>query len=262
MQDSAGSNPAGSTNAPVMQQADIGCPNHLFMWVRIPPGAPIGPVMQTGRHTAFRPQVFAGSTPARPTKPKGFSDMERIEDSICSEIGQDDERAWAAFYDAFAPVLRAYAVRRGCDEPDDAVQDVFVKFVSAVRSGGFQARSAAETCAYLKTQVARQVIDYHRRAKARCRDATVELDGIEIAVPAVVSQVVEAREEAEIRVRARARAVSGWRCSDRTRAIFEACTSGGRTTAEVAREFGVSPGFVRIIRHRGLAKERKAAKRV
>ena len=64
-------------------------------------------------------------------------------------------------------------------------------------------------------------------------------------------QVVEAREEAEIRVRARARAVSGWRCSDRTRAIFEACTSGGRTTAEVAREFGVSPGFVRIIRHRG-----------
>ena len=188
--------------------------------------------------------------------------MERIEDSICSEIGQDDERAWAAFYDAFAPVLRAYAVRRGCDEPDDAVQDVFVKFVSAVRSGGFQARSAAETCSYLKTQVARQVIDYHRRAKARCRDATVELDGIEIAVPAVVSQVVEAREEAEIRVRARARAVSGWRCSDRTRAIFEACTSGGRTTAEVAREFGVSPGFVRIIRHRGLAKERKAAKRM
>ena len=218
--------------------------------------------MQTGRHTAFRPQVFAGSTPARPTKPKGISNMERIEDSICSEIGQDDERAWAAFYDAFAPVLRAYAVRRGCDEPDDAVQDVFVKFVSAVRSGGFQARSAAETCSYLKTQVARQVIDYHRRAKARCRDATVELDGIEIAVPAVVSQVVEAREQAEIRVRARARAVSGWRCSDRTRAIFEACTSGGRTTAEVAREFGVSPGFVRIIRHRGLAKERKAAKRV
>ncbi len=30
VQDSAGSNPAGSTNAPVMQQADIGCPNHLF----------------------------------------------------------------------------------------------------------------------------------------------------------------------------------------------------------------------------------------
>ena len=218
--------------------------------------------MQTGRHTAFRPQVFAGSTPARPTKPKGFSDMEKIDDSICSEIGQDDERAWAAFYAAFAPVLRAYAVRRGCDEPDDAVQDVFVKFVSAVRSGGFQARSAAETCSYLKTQVARQVIDYHRRAKARCRDATVELDGIEIAVPAVVSQVVEAREEAEIRVRARARGKSSWRCSDRTRAIFEACTSGGCTTVEVAREFGVAPGFVRIIRHRGLAKERKAAKRM
>ena len=218
--------------------------------------------MQLGRHTAFRPQVFAGSTPARRTKPKGFPDMEKIDDSICSEIGQEDERAWAAFYAAFAPVLRAYAVRRGCDEPDDAVQDVFVKFVAAVRSGGFQVRSAAETCSYLKTQVARQVIDYHRRAKTRCRDATVELDGIEIAVPAVVLQVVEAREEAEIRVRARARAVSGWCCSDRTRAIFEACTSGGRTTAEVAREFGVSPGFVRIIRYRGLAKERKAAKRV
>lgn len=188
--------------------------------------------------------------------------MERIDDSICSEIGQDDERAWAAFYAAFAPVLRAYAIRRGCDEPDDAVQDVFVKFVAAIRDGRFQPRSAAETCSYLKTQITRQVIDYHRRAKARCRDVTVELDEFEITVPAVAPQIVEAREEAAIRVRVRALAVSGWHCSDRTRAIFEACTSGGRTTAEVAREFGVSPGFVRIIRHRGLAKERKAAKRV
>jgi len=182
--------------------------------------------------------------------------MEKIDDSIYSGIEQDDERAWAAFYAAFAPVLRAYAVRRGCDEPDDAVQDVFAKFATAIRDGRFRIRSAAETCSYLKTQVVRQVINYHRRAKARCRDATVELDGIEIAVPAVVLQVVEAREEAEIRVRARARAVSGWRCSDRTRAIFEACTTGGRSAVEVAREFGVSPGFVRIIRHRGLAKER------
>ena len=188
--------------------------------------------------------------------------MEKIDDSICSDIEQDDDQAWTAFYAAFAPVMRAYAVRRGCDEPDDAVQDVFVKFVAAVRAGRFRARSAAETCSYLKTQVARQVIDYHRRAKARCRDMTVEIDEIEIAVPAAVPQIVEAREEAAIRVRARARVVSGWRCSDRTRAIFEACTVGGRSAAEVAREFGVSPGFVRIVRHRGLAKERKAAKRV
>ena len=188
--------------------------------------------------------------------------MEKIADSICSDIEQDDDQAWTAFYAAFAPVMRAYAVRRGCDEPDDAVQDVFVKFVTAVRDGRFRARSAAETCSYLKTQVARQVIDYHRRAKARCRDMTVEIDEIEIAVSAAVPQIVEACEEAAIRVRTRARVASGWRCSDRTRAIFEACTVGGRSAAEVAREFGVSPGFVRIIRHRGLAKERNAAKRV
>lgn len=188
--------------------------------------------------------------------------MEKIDDSICSDIEQDDDKAWTAFYVAFAPVMRAYAVRRGCDELDDAVQDVFVKFVAAVRGGRFQARSAVETCSYLKTLVARQVIDYHRRAKARCRDMTVEIDEIEIAVPAVVPQIVEAREEAEIRVRARARVVSGWRCSDRTRAIFEACTVGGRSVAEVVREFGVSPVFVRNIRHRGLAKERKAVKKV
>jgi DNA-directed RNA polymerase specialized sigma24 family protein len=154
--------------------------------------------------------------------------MEKIDDSICSDIEQDDDQAWTAFYAAFAPVMRAYAVRRGCDEPDDAVQDVFVKFVAAVRAGRFQARSAAETCSYLKTQVARQVIDYHRRAKARCRDMTVEIDEIEIAVPAAVPQIVEAREEAAIRVRARVRVVSGWRCSERTRAIFEACTVGER----------------------------------
>ena len=187
--------------------------------------------------------------------------MEKIDDSICSEIEQDDERAWAAFYAAFAPVMRAYAVRRGCDEPDDAVQDVFVKFVAAVRGGGFHARSAAETCSYLKTQVARQVIDYHRRAKARCRDVTVELDEFAVPVRVVTPEIVAAREEAEIWIRSRARVVSGWHCSGRTRAIFEACTVGGRSAAEVAREFGVSPGFVRIIRHRGLAKLKAEEKR-
>ena len=123
-------------------------------------------------------------------------------------------------------------------------------------------RSAAETCSYLKTQVARQVIDCHQRAMARCRDVTVELDEFTVPVRAVTPEIVEAREEAEIWIRSHARAVSNWRCSDRTREIFEAYTAGGRSAAEVAREFGVSPGFVRIIRHRGLAKERKAAQRV
>ena len=172
--------------------------------------------------------------------------MEKIDDSICSEIGQDDEQAWAAFYAAFAPVMRAYAVRRGCDEPDDAVQDVFVKFVAAVRAGRFQARSAAETCSYLKTQVARQVIDYHRRAKARCRDMTVEIDEIEIAVPAVVPQIVEAREEAAIRVRTRARVVSGWRCSDRTRAAGDLRGLYGRR----AQRGGSCAGIRRLARLR------------
>jgi len=178
--------------------------------------------------------------------------VEKIDDSICSGIEHADERTWTMFYAAFAPVMRAYAVRWGCDEPDDAVQDVFVKFVAVVRRGGFHARSAAETCSYLKTQIAHQVIDYHRRAKARCRDLSVEFDEFAVPVRAITPQIVEARDEATIRIRTRT--LSGWRCSARTRAIFEACTSGGCSTVEVARSFGVSPGTVRIIRHRGLAK--------
>ena len=176
------------------------------------------------------------------------------EDSICAAIEHGDERGWETLYAAFAPVLRALAVRQGCGEPDDVVQDVFVKFVLAVRSGKFHVRSVAETRAYLKKQAFRQVIDGHRREKARCRDVTVEFDEFAVPIRTVTPEIVEAREEAEIRIRLRARAVACWRCSDRTRAIFEACTSGGRTALEVAREFGVSPGTVRIIRHRGLAK--------
>ena len=177
--------------------------------------------------------------------------METIEDSICTGIEHADERTWAAFYAAFAPVMRAYAVRRGCDEPDDVVQDVFVRFVAAIRSGRFHGRSAAKTCSYLKTQVARQVIDYYRRAKARCRDVTVEFDEFTVSVSDLSPRIIEAMEEASIR--SRARAMFKWRCSSRTWAIFEACTSGGRSAVDVAREFCVSPGAVRIIRHRGLA---------
>ena len=171
---------------------------------------------------------------------KDFDTMERIDDSICSGIEHADERRWAAFYAAFAPVMRDYAVRRGA----------------------FRARSAAETVSYMKTQVARQVIDYHRRAKVRCLDATVEFDEFTVPVSADTPRIVEAREEAAIRARAREKASVGWRCSDRTRAIFDACTIGGRSAVDVAREFGVPPGFVRVVRHRGLARERTEGRAV
>ena len=187
--------------------------------------------------------------------------MEKIDDSICARIENGDERDWTAFYAAFAPVMRAYAVRRGCDEPDDVVQDVFVRFVAAIRSGFFHGRSAAETCSYLKTQVSRQVIDCYRRAKARCRDKTVELDEFAVSVSVVAPQIVEAREEEAFRIRAHERIKSEWRCSARTWAIFDACTFGGRSAVDVAREFGVAPGTVRIIRHRGLARLKSAGQR-
>ena len=178
--------------------------------------------------------------------------MEKIDDSICSGIEHADERTWTAFYAAFAPVMRAYAVRRGCDEPGDVVQDVFVKFVKAIRSGCFHGRSVAETCSYLKTQVARRVIDYYRRAKARCCDVTVEFDEFTVPGSYFSHRIVEAMDEAS--VRSRARAMFKWRCSSRTWAIFEACTSGGRSAVDVAREFSISPGAVRVIRHRVLAR--------
>ena len=139
--------------------------------------------------------------------------LEKIDDSICSGIEHADERTWTAFYAAFAPVMRAYAVRRGCDEPGDVVQDVFVKFVKAIRSGCFHGRSVAETCSYLKTQVARRVIDYYRRAKARCCDVTVEFDEFTVPGSYFSHRIVEAMDEASVRSRARHLLLPFLRCA-------------------------------------------------
>jgi len=177
-----------------------------------------------------------------------------IDDSTCASIADADERQWERFYTAFAPVLNTYAIQRGSTEPEDAVQDVFAKFVDKVRSGRFHASTAAEVCAYLKTQMRNHVIDAHRRAAARCRESTVAFDEFAVPIQAAAPHEVEIREERSIRRRCRRQAIAEWKCSEKTKRIFIACTIDERPICEVATHFHVPAATVRQIRHRGIAR--------
>ena len=177
---------------------------------------------------------------------------ERMTDDDIAAIARSDDRAWAKFYVIYAPIMCAYAAHKGSSEPDDVVQEVMVKFYTAVRDGRFHAKTGGDCAAYMKALVRTRVIDDYRRARARCEDRMVELDEFAVSVPSMTDYIIDEREAEAERSRMRRRLFATWRGGDRSKAIYVACVVDGRSVSEVARMLGIPPNTVSQIKRRGM----------
>ena len=87
-----------------------------------------------------------------------------------AEYAQGDDAAeWARFVELYEPVIRLYIAQSGtvsAADADDIVQDIFIKLVTVLRSGGYK-REKGRFRNYLAAMVRRLLIDRHRRETAR-----------------------------------------------------------------------------------------------
>jgi RNA polymerase sigma-70 factor (ECF subfamily) len=149
----------------------------------------------------------------------------------------------------FAPRIRAIALRRLRDAAaaDDVVQDVLASVVIALRERRIAHPESVP--AYVLSACRRRIADVHRGAARRTvlREQLGALEG---------SRAVDGLQELHLDM---SRVVSAlYPLSGREREVINETFNGGRSAEEIARSIGTSPGNVRLVRHRALAKMRAA----
>lgn len=149
-----------------------------------------------------------------------------------------------------APRLRAIALRHLKDRSaaDDIVQDVLASVVLALRERRIERPELVGP--YALSACRRRIADAHR-AEARRTALRVELGGVG-TVPSAAAPTEERRLDLERFVLAMSP------LSGRERQILNETFSAERSAEEIARGIGTTPGHVRVLRHRALAKVRAA----
>jgi RNA polymerase sigma-70 factor (ECF subfamily) len=142
----------------------------------------------------------------------------------------------------FAPRIRLYGLRHLRDEPaaQDLVQEVLVTTLEALRGGRVR---EPDRLASFVLGTCRMVVGNLRRGRRR-RERLLAMFGEGLApVPAATPVLDEARLAECLR-----------RLPDRERTAVLLTFYADSTAEEIARELATSPGNVRVVRHRALAR--------
>ena len=165
-----------------------------------------------------------------------------------------DDVAWARFVDMYGPVVhhlvRLLSPGISDADADDAVQDVFVKLVTILRSGAYDpAKGKFRT--YLSTLVRRLLIDRYREAAARRQDRLVELDAAEqIWVDDDPGAWMDAKWRVVCRMAAERRVMEESAISEQSREVWRLISCEGLSVKDAAKRLGIPSNTVSKIKCR------------
>lgn len=155
-----------------------------------------------------------------------------------------DPDAEAELCRRFAPRIRLYGLRhlRGAAAAADLVQDVLVMTLTKLRAGAL--RDSAKLASFILGTCRQMVIDGRRGGQRRERileSFSASFDGLTDAAESLDIQRLESCLA---------------RLAERERSVLVMTFYDERPADEVGTALGLSPGNVRVIRHRGIEKLR------
>ena len=164
----------------------------------------------------------------------------------------ESEQAWVRFFALYTPVMRRFIeMNEHVHDPDDVIQDVYVKIVEIVREGKYDA-AKARFRTFLAMLIRHQLISRYRRDQSHREDAKVSTDAID-AEACVAADQGDALDIAWARAKHAAaveHVLTKTALSRQSRDVYAAIAKDGRTIAEVASAFGISDNLVRQIKFR------------
>ena len=158
----------------------------------------------------------------------------------------ESEASWVRFFALYTPAMRRFIEWNDhVHDPDDVVQDVYVKLVEILRNHRYDS-DKAHFRTFLAMLIRRQLVTIYRREKVRGGLANVSLDELdeELFVPAdQVEQVdlhwARAKHEAALE-----HVLTKTALSAQTKAVYRAYVLEGRPAGQVAAEHGISENLV------------------
>ena len=162
-----------------------------------------------------------------------------------AEGGEDSQPAEAELYRRLAPRVRLYGLRhlRQRADADDLAQDVMLLTFDALRAG--QVREPERLASFV-LGTCRRVVSGSWRGVAR-RERLLERYGRDLVPAAVGAEPLLDREQLAECLK---------RLGERERSVVVLSFFVERPGDEIARELGLEPGHLRVVRHRALARLR------
>ena len=169
---------------------------------------------------------------------------------LAAQATGEDEAAWTRFFELYEPAIVQFVKVRGfSQDPDDVVQEVFMRLVDVLRAGRFQVGETPFR-AYLATLIRNQLVSMHRSEVARGEGRTVPYEDDLIATPEQTAELLDLDWRLARRRAAIEHVLTRTAVSEQSKAVYRRYAVEERPIGEVAREFKLTRNAVSQIKTR------------
>ena len=185
---------------------------------------------------------------------------------LAVEATGGNEASWVRFFGLYTPAMRRFIeLNDHTHDPDDVIQDVYIKLVEILEKNQYDA-DKARFRTFLAMLIRRQLISLYRKEQARGGNATISLDAMQepdesgraasvrvvadLSVPATQADEIDltwakAKHEAAVE-----HVLTKTALSAQTKAVYRAYVLENRPADQVAAEFGIAENLVFQIKFR------------
>ena len=169
---------------------------------------------------------------------------------LAARVTGEREAAWVRFFGLYEPAIKRFvAYHDDKHDPDDVVQDIFLKLVNVVQSGGYSP-SGGSFRSFLATVIRRHLISLYRKDQARGAGMFVDVDDAKLTVPPDVAEQIDAKWRMARHQSAIEHVLTKMAISAQSRAIYRAYVEDEMPLEEVSARFGVSKAAIYKIKSR------------
>ena len=171
---------------------------------------------------------------------------------LAVEVTGGNEASWVRFFNLYTPAIRRFVEWNDhVHDPDDVVQEVYLKLVEVMRAGKYDS-GKARFRTFLALLIRRQLITLYRQDQARHLADRCSIDDLteEPTVPAEqLAQVdlswAKAKHDAAVE-----HVLTKVAMKQQSRDIYRAYVLENRTIEDVSTAFGVSPDIIYKVKNR------------
>ena len=171
---------------------------------------------------------------------------------LAVEVTGGNEASWVRFFNLYTPAIRRFVEWNDhVHDPDDVVQEVYLKLVEVIRSGKYNP-DKARFRTFLALLIRRQLITLYRQDQARHIADHCSIDDLteELVAPSSQQEQVDlswakAKHEAAVE-----HVLTKVAMKQQSRDIYRAYVLENRTIEDVSTAFGVSPDIIYKVKNR------------
>ena len=171
---------------------------------------------------------------------------------LAVEVTGGNEASWVRFFDLYTPAIRRFVEWNDhVHDPDDVVQEVYLKLVEIIRAGKYNP-DKARFRTFLALLIRRQLITLYRQDQARHVADRCSIDDLteELSVPSDQREKIDldwakAKHEAAVE-----HVLTKVAMKAQSRDIYRAYVIEERSVEDVAATFGVTPDIIYKVKNR------------